>query len=283
MNTTPGKATFVALAAAPFVIAALVAANPIRTAGYHIPVGILAFIVLAVLVFQFLRIGVRSNDGRELAAAGVLFILPFALFALLWVGIATPYHTTPAENLMRYEVLAIGAIAVTCAFVFLFRIVADHGDRFLNTLFFGTSMLAGVAYLIWHCFQAGMWLVRTKNDIITPHMADMISIFDVFVFFGTILTYIATALAALSMARANLLSTRASKIYLALSIFGALAVILRGVTYPGDPRTYTPALYEVPGLIAGIPAMPWLMPCLLGIVLLKRSASPMSDEAEPLP
>ena len=277
MKNATEKALFVALAAAPFVVAGLVVANPLRTGGYHLPVGILAFAAIAAVIFLFARSGWRSDDGREMAIAGVLFFLPFLLFALLWVGIATPYHTTSAENLMRYEVLVVGTVGVTCAFLFLFRIVSKRGERFCSTLFLGVSLLAGVSYLVWNSFQAGMWLIRIENDTVTPHVADMISIFDLYIFFATVLTYAATGLAALSMAKTNLLSSRASKVYLCISIVGALAVILRGVIYPGDPRTYEPALHEVPGLIAGIPAMPWLVTCLLGTVLLRRSNETNAD------
>lgn len=283
MKNPPGNTAFAGLAAVPFVVAGLVAANPIRTGGYHLPVGVIAFAAIAAVVFLFARSGWRSDDGREMATAGVLFFLPFLLIALLWVGIATPYHTTAAENLIRYEVLVVNSIAVTCAFLFLFRIVSKRGEGYYSTLFLGVSVLAGVSYLVWNCFHAGMWLIRIKNDTVTPHVADMISIFDLFIFFATVLTYVATAFAALSMAKTNLLSSRASKVYLCVSLFAALAVIIRGVTYPGDPRTSSPAGYEIPGILAGIPAMPWVMPCLLGAVLLRRSAPGSSDEGEDLP
>ena len=284
MNNTLGKVAFVILSAAPFVVAGLVAAIPLRAAGVHIPVGIVAFAVIAVAVFLFVQNGARSEEGREMKTAGVLFIVPFSLFALLWVGIATPYHSTPTENLMRYEVLVIGAIAVTCAFLFLFRIVSRRGEQYFSTYFLGVSMLAGAAYLVWHCFQAGMWLIRIKNDTIAPeHRADLLSIFDLYLFFATILTYVATGMAALSMAKANLLSSRASKVYLCVSALGVLFIIFRGVVYPGDPRTSNPALYEVPGILAGIPAMPWLMPSLLGAVLLRRSGTGTSASNAGLP
>jgi hypothetical protein len=74
---------------------------------------------------------------------------------------------------------------------------------------------------------------------VTPHVADMVSIFDLYIFFAPILTYLATGLAALSMARSNLLSSRASQVYLCVSAVGILVMIFRGVVYPGDPRTRT--------------------------------------------
>jgi len=283
MNKPPGKIAFAVLAATPFVVAGLVAAIPLRRAGLHHPVGLLAFAMIAAMTFRFVRCGARSEEGREMATAGVLFVLPFSLFALLWVGIATPYHSTPTENLMRYNVLAVGAVAVTCACLFLYRIVSRRGERFLATLLLGTSVLAGAAYLTWHCFQAGMWLIRIKDDTVTPHVADMISIFDVHLFFATVLTYVATGLAAGSMAKANVLSSRGARIYLGMSALCAMVVILRGGEYPGDPRTSSPAFYEVPGILAGIPAMPWLMPCLLGVVLLRRSTQMSPSGVGPQP
>ena len=195
MNKTLEKTSFAALSAMPFVVAALVGATPLREAGLHVPVGAVAFALIAAAVFLLVRRSAAPwEDRRELITAGVLFIVPFSLFALLWVGMATPYHTTPAENLLRYEVLVIGAIAVSCAFLFLFRIVSKRCERYLATLFLGISMLAGAAYLTWHCFHAGMWLIRIKNDIVTPHVADMTAIFDAYIFFATILTFVATAL-----------------------------------------------------------------------------------------
>src|SRR5205807_9693268 len=58
-----------------------------------------------------------SRAPRLLALAGIFFITPFALLALLWVGLGPPWQATPAENQMRYLVLTAMAIAIVAAFV----------------------------------------------------------------------------------------------------------------------------------------------------------------------
>ena len=45
---------------------------------------------------------------------------------------------------------------------------------------------------------------------------------------------------------------------------------MRGVAYP-EISSDTAPWYTRPGVIAGIPAIPWIMACLLGVVVLRRA------------
>jgi hypothetical protein len=38
-----------------------------------------------------------------------------------------------------------------------------------------------------------------------------------------------------------------------------------------DPISVLAHWHTIPGFVAGIPAVPWIMPCLFGIVLLGRA------------
>ena len=49
-------------------------------------------------------------------------------------------------------------------------------------------------------------------------------------------------------------------------------LVVRGVSFP-ELSGNTAPWYVRPGFIAGIPAIPWIMPCLLGVVLLRRAGS----------
>ena len=53
-----------------------------------------------------------------------------------------------------------------------------------------------------------------------------------------------------------------------------LLLVTRGLSYP-ELSADTAPWYTRPGLIAGIPAVPWIMPCLLGVISLRRGG----DEA----
>jgi hypothetical protein len=47
-------------------------------------------------------------------------------------------------------------------------------------------------------------------------------------------------------------------------------MVMRGLSVPEISGNTAP-WYTRPGVIVGIPAIPWIMPCLLGVVLLRRA------------
>jgi hypothetical protein len=57
---------------------------------------------LAAWILGARAIMTGSRKSRLLAIAGIFLITPFALLALLWVGLGPPWEATPPENQMRY-------------------------------------------------------------------------------------------------------------------------------------------------------------------------------------
>ena len=49
-----------------------------------------------------------------------------------------------------------------------------------------------------------------------------------------------------------------------------LFLVMRGVSYP-EISAHTAPWYAEPGVVAGIPGIRWIMPGLLGVVLLRRA------------
>ncbi len=272
MKTTSQKAAFAILCLVPFFAVGLASARPLRQTGYYTLIGIVSFLVIAVSAWFAGLNRIRSDvgNGRQRAIGGGLFLTPSALMTLLWVGLGTPWDATPGENVMRYEVLTVSSIAVTIGFLSLYRILQDTGERLFSTLMLGLGLLAGFAYVTWNCFQTGYWHVRVHTGGFTAAALEMNQILDVQLFFATLLTYIATAAAVISMAKARLLSKWASCCYLVISALAVTLLLLRGISFP-NPNAIAAPWYETPGFIVGIPAMPWLMPFFLGIVLLIRS------------
>ena len=84
------------------------------------------------------------------------------------------------------------------------------------------------------------------------------------------LTYVTTAAFATSLGRARWLGRGAAGAYVMASAVLLLFLVMRGLTYPEISGNTAP-WYTRPGVIAGIPAIPWIMPCLLGVVLLRRA------------
>jgi hypothetical protein len=254
------------------VIAIVAMARGFRIPGVYQTVGLVLFaaIVIAAWVLGARVILSGSEARRMLGVTGALLIVPFALVALLWVGLATPWHATPPENVMRYLVLLASSIAVASAFVVLKEVLAEAGERFYSTLGFAANILAGAGYVIWTSFQAGFHVLRVADGEVLPAIASMNSVNDILLFAACALTYAATAAFAASLGRVGWLGRGATRAYVIVSVVLLAFLVMRGVSFP-NPAASTMRWYMFPGFVAGIPAIPWLMPFFLGVVLLRRA------------
>jgi hypothetical protein len=98
---------------------------------------------------------------------------------------------------------------------------------------------------------------------------------DLLLFVAGFLTYLATAAFAASLGRVQWLGRGAARAFMIVNGVALLFLLLRGVQYP-DGRV-TP-WYTNPGFIVGIPAVPFIMPFLFGVVLLRRAGDEQSQE-----
>jgi hypothetical protein len=102
------------------VVAIVIGAiRPLRVSPLYQVLGIIQF---AAMAFAAWTLGARAimtsaRERRLPALAGIFLIAPFALLALLWVGLGPPWVATAAENQMRYLVLAVMTIAIVVGFV----------------------------------------------------------------------------------------------------------------------------------------------------------------------
>lgn len=87
-----------------------------------------------------------------------------------------------------------------------------------------------------------------------------------------------TAAAAASMSNSGLLSRRSSLAYFSISVAAILLLLLRGIPFP-NPNAGVAPWYETPAFIVGIPAFPWLLTFMLGVVLLRKSEHGSGQEA----
>jgi len=62
-----------------------------------------------------------------------------------------------------------------------------------------------------------------------------------------------------------------------VSFVALLFLMIRGLQYP-DPRALSTPWYTSPGFIVGSPALPFIMPFLFGVVLLRRAGEEQSQE-----
>lgn len=226
-------------------------------------------VVLAAWILGARVIGVGAAGGRTLALAGTLLVVPWAIISLLWVGLGPPFQATPPVNHMRYLVLLASVAVVAGAFVALKEVLHDAGERFYSTIGFAASVPAGAAYL--SCISMSVASTIAKPPATEGALAGWLNeLYSVLEFVACVLTYVATAAFAASLGQARWLGRRAVRAYVTASMVLVLLLLMRGVSFPelsGDTAPW----YARPGFIAGIPAIPWIMPCLLGVVLLRRA------------
>ena len=271
MNRTARRISYIFLCALPFLAAVVVGVRALRIAGVYQTLGaiLLAVIVIAAWILGARMISSGAAETRRLAMAGALLIFPWAIISFLWVGLGAPFQATAPENYMRFLVLLANTAIVASAFVVLKEELYDAGERFYSTLGFAASITAGAAYLVSISISvaSSMAALSAKG---APSVGLFRELYSVLEFVACISTYIATAAFAASLERARWLGRNAARAYVAASAVLALLIVTRGLSFPALSDDTTPWYFRA-GFIAGIPAVPWIMPCLLGVVLLRRA------------
>ncbi len=263
--------SYIFLCSLPFLDLLVVGVRALRIPGVYQGIGgvLFAVTVIAAWTLGGRAIGSGAAVGRRLALAGALFVVPFAIISLLWIGLGAPFQSTPTENQMRFLVLLANSIVVASAFIALKEELRDAGESFYSTLGFAASIPAGAAYLVCISMSVASSVagLRDKEASSAGLLSELYSVLE---FVACVLTYLATAAFAASLGQTRWLGRSASCAYVIASLVLLLLLVMRGVSFPevsGDTAPW----YLRPGVIAGIPAIPWIMPCLLGVVLLRRA------------
>jgi hypothetical protein len=278
MNTVR-RASYVFLCIVPFLSFVVVGVRALRVPGVYQAVGVAYFAAIGIAAWTLSAGAIRADvQGRRLLGlAGTLLITPFALVALLWVGLGGPWQATAAENQMRYLVLIVMATAIAGGFVVLREALSEAGERFYATLGFAAIMLSGPLYLIWNTFAFGVFFAKEHTGQVPPAIVSLGDTFDVLLFVAGFLTYLATVAFAASLGRVQWLGRRATRAFMIVNGVALLFLVIRGLHFP-DPRALSTPWYTSPGFVVGIPAVPFIMPFLFGVVLLRRAGEEQSQE-----
>ena len=269
MNQNIRRISFIILCVIPFLNFVVVGARPLRIPGVYQIVGAVLLVVILLSAWNLgLHAIASKTPQKRLALTGALFVIPTAIVSFLWVGLGAPFQATLAENYMRFVVLLADSMIVASAFIALKEELYDAGENFYSTIGFAAGIFAGVTYVACMSIAVASCVIRINGGE-NPYPTFMNDLFDVLEFFACVLTYLATASYATSLGQLRWLSRRAALAYVAVSACMLLLLMLRGLSYP-EISNNTQPWYTQPGVIAGIPAVPWLMPYLLGVVLLRR-------------
>jgi hypothetical protein len=276
MNTVR-RVSYVFLCIVPFLSFVVAGVRAFRVPGVYQAAGVVYFAAIAIAAWTLSAGAIRADvQGRRLLGlAGTLLVIPFALVALLWVGVGGPWQANAAENQMRYLVLIVMATAIASGFVVLREALSEAGERFYATLGFAAIMLGGPLYLVWNIFAFAAFFGKEHTGEVPTAIVSLRDMMDLLLFVAGFLTYLATMAFAASLGRVQWLGRGATCAFMIVSFVALLFLVIRGVQYPDGRAT---PWYTSPGFIVGIPAVPFIMPFLFGVVLLRRAGEEQSQE-----
>ena len=256
-----------------FIVASVIGAiRPLRVSPMYQIIGVIQFAAMAVAawILGARAITTSAREPRLLALAGIFLITPFALLALFWVGLGPPWVATPAENQMRYLVLAAMAVAIVVGFVVLGETLAEADKKFRSSVGFAAVLLAGPLYLVFDAFGFGISTMRLNGGETPQAFHDLNAVIDMILFLAGALTYIAAAAFAVCLGQAQWIRRGAARAFTIVSLVALLLLVIRGLRFP-DPKALSTPWYTSPGFIVGIPAVPFIIPFLFGVALLRRA------------
>jgi hypothetical protein len=260
------------LCATPFIAFGAAAVRPLRIPGVYQVIGGVLFVAISTAAWTLGARAIRADvqSRQELALAGTLLLAPFALIALFWVGIGGPWAASAAENQMRYLVLIAMALAAAGGFVALKEALGQAGERLYSTLGVAAVILACSLYLIWNTFVFGAYFAQEHGGTMPSAIVSLHPFQDLLLSLAGALTYGATAAFAASLARIQWLGRKASIAYIIVSLIALFFIVIKILEHP-DPAESSQPWHTVPGFILGVPALPLIMPSLLGVALLRRA------------
>jgi hypothetical protein len=271
------RVSYVFLCIVPFLSFVVVGVRALRVPGVYQAVGVAYFAAIVIAAWTLSAGAIRADmlSRRLLGLAGTLLVTPFALVALLWVGLGPPWVATAAENQMRYLVLIVMATAIAGGFVVLREALSEAGERFYASLGFAAIILSGPLYLFWNTFAFAAYFGKEHAGEVPSAIVSLGDMGDLLLFVAGFLTYLATVAFAASLGRVQWLGRRATRAFMIVNGVALLFLLIRGIQYP-DPKALSAPWYTSPGFVVGIPAVPFIIPFLFGVVLLRRAGGEQS-------
>ena len=167
------------------------------------------------------------------------------------------------------------ATAIAAGFVVLREALSEAGECLYATLGFAAIMLSGPLYLIFDTFGFGAAFGKEHAGEVPAAIVSLGDTIGLVLFVAGFLTYLATAAFAASLGRVQWLGRGATRAFMIVNGVALLFLVIRGVHFP-DPKSLSAPWYASPGFVVGIPAVPFIMPFLLGVVLLRRAGEEKS-------
>jgi hypothetical protein len=211
---------------------------------------------------------VRNHDveKKHLAIAAFFLIVPWILVSIFF-GLGPPPQTpagwaaTATEQEIRYIILVIAGLFIAIGFAALREKLKNTAGSFYSMLGFTAIMIAIPLFIInmifWGAYVPELYRMMAASGLeIRPEWTNPVrDEFNLLALVEVSVTCLATAAFAAALRDAGLLNKIASRICIIISLLGFLTVVFL------SPSPFT------------IPAVPFIIPYYIGIILLKRAGN----------
>jgi hypothetical protein len=263
---------------APFVFAPLLLFVYRNSTSRAYLIGGTAVAGIMLLAAWVLGVNVVRKPGGEqglLAFAGLLLIVPWALI-LVFAGLGPPpreaerYLATAADQEIRYTLLLFAGLFAAGGFVVLRECLRQVGEHIYSALGLAAIVISTGLFVFYITNDATM-LEALRQRAASGHMPDWWApLKGHFTIIGIVevgLTYLATATFAAALRSVGWLGKTASRVIQGLSLIAMPLVALLPL-YPSK--------VALPGFVLAVPAIPFVMPYLIGVNLLRRAGDPVA-------
>jgi hypothetical protein len=240
----------------------------------YVPIWLLNVCVMAAAAWLLggHTIGRAEGGVQQLAAAALLLVVPWGLFSIFF-GMGPPpataaaWATSVVEQQVRYALLIVGGVLATLGFGLLRECIKDAGEKIYSQLGFTAMLIAAPLFILnmvfWGSYLGEAFTLFAKlapgqrPDWYLPVRAEfgLVSTVEV------ALTYAATVAFATSLQAAGWIQPTACRVYQGVSLLGLLLAALPA----GLPEPLATL-----GYLVCVPAIPFIMPYVMGVNLLQR-------------
>jgi hypothetical protein len=220
---------------------------------------------------------IRKGSGEErwLSLAGLLLVAPVVMVSV-FVGLGPPprepgrYLATAVDQETRYTLLLFAGLFAAGGFAVLRECLRQAGERIYSALGFAAIIISTALFVLYITNDTVM-IEALRQRAGSGKMPEWwLPLRNHFTIIGVVevaLTYLATAAFAAALRSVGWLGRIASSVFEGLSLIAVPLVVLLPL-YPSK--------LALPGFVLGIPAVPFVMPYLIGVSLLRRVGDPVT-------
>ncbi len=240
----------------------------------YVPLWIINSILMvySAWVLGFSKIRSGNKEAALTAKGAFLLIIPFILISM-FAGLGPPPETaikwveTMTEQQVRYFMLVIAGIFIAFGFAILREKLREEGENYYSKLGWMAISIAIPLFIInmlyWGFYLSELFKIQVSTGIENrpEWFVPIRKLFGLISVVEVSLTYLATALFAISFNITGKIGRTSCRAYVLISCIALLIIVL---------SAFFEEQFLIAGFIVSIPAVPFIMPYLIALNLLKK-------------